>query len=78
LITLDGFDGALFGQIDAYRGNLLAATRDLHRRVAQTNALGQLLTPDLIAGGRRVVEGVGVRNQTPLFPRDGRDPSRMA
>jgi hypothetical protein len=68
LITLDGFDGALFGQIDGYRGDLLAATRDLHRRIAQTRALGQLLTPDLIAAGRRVVERIGVRNQTPLFP----------
>jgi hypothetical protein len=69
LIRLDGFDGALFGQIDGYRGDLLAAARDLHRRVAQTTALGNLLTPDLIAAGRRIVEQIDVRNQTPLFRR---------
>jgi len=67
LLTLEGYDGPLFGQIDAYRTDMLDATRDLHARVAQTNALGSLLTPDLIAAGRRIVESITVRNQAPLF-----------
>lgn len=67
MLNLEGFDGPLFGQIDAYRADLLDAARDLHARVSQTNALGSLLTPDLIAGGRRVVESIAVRNQSPLF-----------
>ena len=68
LSALDGFDGKLFAQIDGYRQDMLAATADLRRRVVQTRELGQILTGDLIARGRRIVESIDVRNQNPLFP----------
>jgi hypothetical protein len=66
--SVDGFDGALFGQIDGYKSDLLAAADNLERLASQTGAFGQLLTGDVIAQGRQVVESIDVRNQAPLFP----------
>ena len=62
------FDGLLFGVIDDYRRDQLAAAEDLRRRIACTRALGDLLTPDVIARGRRILQDINVRNQEPLFP----------
>lgn len=65
---LDDFEGELFAQIEGYRRDMLDATADLQRRAAQTRELGRVLTGDVIAQGRRVVESIDVRNQNPLFP----------
>ena len=68
LSVVEGFDGELFRQIDNYRQDMLDATADLQRRVALTREFGRLLTRDVLAHGRSIVESIDVRNQNPLFP----------
>jgi hypothetical protein len=67
-VELQGFDGALFRQIDAYRQDMLDSAEDLSRRVALTDELGRVLTGDLIARGKEIIRSIDVRNQNPLFP----------
>ena len=62
------FDGAWFDVVDRFRTDRLRAADDLRQKVAQSYALGDLLTPDIIAQGRSVLRTVDVRNQNPIFP----------
>ncbi len=63
------FDGTWFSALDQYRGGMLDKARELHRRVAATRALGDVLTPDLIARGRAIsLYELDIRNESPLYP----------
>jgi hypothetical protein len=68
VLTVENFDGDLFRAIDEYKAKLLDAAHELEGRVASSTALGDLITRDVLAQGRRTIESIDVRNQTPVFP----------
>jgi len=62
------FDGTLFASMDAYRSELLASADVLRQRVGITRALGDLVTGDVIAHGRAIIQRLDVRNGNPYYP----------
>jgi hypothetical protein len=62
------FDGSAFARLEEHRANLLADIDDLHLRIANTRALGEILTPDTIRRNRAVVlYELDIRNDMPTY-----------
>ena len=55
--------------VKAMKIELLADADALRRLVGASQALGDMLTGDVIAEGTAVVRAIGVRNHTPIFPK---------
>jgi hypothetical protein len=67
-LYVDGFDDSLIRRVEVNKAKILADAGELRRRVAQTRALGDMLTGDIVARGTRTIRLSGVRNRAPLFP----------
>jgi hypothetical protein len=65
---VEGFDASQKSAVESYKQDLRSATDRLRRAQAESRAFGDLLSGDVIARGRQVVESIDIRNQTPLFP----------
>jgi hypothetical protein len=62
------FDGLLFAAVDLCKAEMLAAAEVLRCRMAATRCLGDIVTGDIIAQGRAVIQSIDARNQNPLYP----------
>jgi len=62
------FDGTLFRVMDDYKRGLLDAVDRLRCNIGACKSLGDIVTPDVIAQGRAVIESIDVRNQNPFYP----------
>jgi hypothetical protein len=54
--------------MDTYRREMLEAADRLRRDIGACKSLGVIVTPDVIAQGRAIINSIDVRNQTPLYP----------
>ena len=62
------FDGALFEATDGYKREMLDAVDRLRCDIGACKSLGDIVTPDVIAQGRAVIESIDVRNLNPFYP----------
>jgi hypothetical protein len=62
------FNGSAFAAMDSYKAEMLASAGDLRRRVASTRTLGDVLTGDVIAHGRSIIQSLDFRNDNPTYP----------
>jgi len=62
------FNGTLFAALDTYKAEMLASADVLRQRVGITRALGDVVTGDVIARGRAIIQSLDVRNDNPHYP----------
>ena len=62
------FNGLLFSGLDAHKREMLDAVERLRCDIGACRSLGDIVTPDVIAQGRAVIQGIDVRNPSPFYP----------